>query len=200
LQKRCEEIERSLEKTKPIEIIHIPVRRAFTTDEFSELFDAYYRRIYRYIAYRINNHAAAEDLCSQVFERAWSKQDTFSREKGATDVWLFAIARNTVIDYYRSLKKESHISLGTILDIVSNNPAPDDLVVTNEENKLLWKALNTLREKERSIIAMKYAAELKNTEIAKLLGISESQVGVILFRSMKKLKKHLPREGADFEK
>lgn len=171
-----------------------------TADEFAHLFDSYYRRVYRFIAYRINNHEAAEDLCSQVFERAWSKQDTFSKEKGTVEIWLFTIARNTVYDYYRGLKKESHLSLASILDLVSNNPAPDELIVAHEENASLWKALNTLREKERNIIAMKYAAELKNTEIAKLLGISESQVGVILFRSMKKLKKHLPKEGAGLEK
>jgi len=187
-------------KNDEIDIEYCPTPGGLTLDDFSQLFDAYYRRVYRYICYRINNHGAAEDLCSQVFVRALSKRDTYSGKKGTVDVWLFSIARNTVIDYYRSLKKETHLSFDTILDMVSSHPAPDELAMIFEQNKLLWKALDTLREKERNVIALKYAAELKNTEIAKLIGVSESQVGVILYRSMGKLKKHLSKEGVNFEK
>lgn len=86
-----------------------------TTDEFSQIYEIYFNRVYKYICYRINNHYEAEDLCSQVFETVITKYHTFSEEKAKFDVWLFAIARNTVTDYFRSRKKRFHFSLIRLL-------------------------------------------------------------------------------------
>ncbi|KIE44613.1 RNA polymerase sigma factor, sigma-70 family protein [Clostridium argentinense CDC 2741] len=68
------------------------------------------------------------------------------------------------------------------------------MVLTAEANNKLSKALNTLNTRERNIVALKFGANLKNKEIAEIVGITESNVGVILYRTMKKLKKKLERE------
>ncbi|MCE3203028.1 sigma-70 family RNA polymerase sigma factor [Paenibacillus sonchi] len=172
---------------------------ALSTEAFTRLYNLYQKRVYKYICYRINNHFVAEDICSQVFETVISKYETFSAEKSGFEVWLFAIVRNAVTDYFRRQKKGSHFSLDTLLDFVLPKPSPEELVIRDDNHRELFKALAKLRDKERNIIAMKYGAGLKNTEIAALLGVSESNIGVVVYRSLKKLHKALEAGGFKYE-
>lgn len=76
-------------------------------EEFTRMYDTYYKRVYKYISYRINNHHVSEDICSQVFETVMCKYYSFSEEKSNFEVWLFAIVRNAVTDYFRGRRKEA---------------------------------------------------------------------------------------------
>ncbi|MED4781867.1 sigma-70 family RNA polymerase sigma factor [Brevibacillus choshinensis] len=170
--------------------------RLMPSEEFTQIYDAYYTRIYKYVCYRINNHYAAEEICSHIFEVVISKYSSFSPEKSNFEVWLFAIARNAVTDYFRSRKKKRAVfSLDSILEMVLAKPSPEDMVIQGDNNRALFLALAKLSDKERNIIAMKYAAGLKNSEIADLLGVSGSNIGVVLYRSLKKLQKELDKGG-----
>ena len=162
-----------------------------TTDEFSQIYEMYFNRVYKYICYRINNHYEAEDLCSQVFETVITKYHTFSEEKARFDVWLFAITRNTVTDYFRSRKKRFHFSLDSITELILSKPSPEELAIRDDEHQAMFQAMAKLRDKERNIIAMKFAAGLKNSEIAELMGVSESNIGVVVYRIINKLRKYL---------
>lgn len=83
-------------------LIHDRVPAHIQTElEFAAVFEAYYKRIFNYIAYRVSCRYTAEDLASQVFEKTLSKLPGYSPEKAPLEVWLFAIARNVVNDYYR---------------------------------------------------------------------------------------------------
>ncbi|USG65831.1 sigma-70 family RNA polymerase sigma factor [Brevibacillus ruminantium] len=162
-----------------------------SADQFSQLYELYFDRVYKYICYRIHDQYEAEDICSQVFETVISKYHSFSAEKAKFDVWLFAIVRNTVTDYYRTRKKRFHFSLDSITELILPKPSPEELAIREDDHQVLFQALAKLRDKERNIIAMKYAAGLKNAEIAVLMGVSESNIGVVVYRSLKKLQKIL---------
>lgn len=170
-----------------------------TTERFAEIYDAYYRRIYKYICYRINNHYAAEEICSHVFEVMIFKYNSFSPDKSKFEVWLFAIARNAVTDYFRSQKKRLTFSLDSISDMFLPKSSPEEIVIQEDNHEALFKALAKLSDKERNIIAMKYAAGLKNVEIAELLGVSGSNIGVVLYRCLEKLQKELEKGGFQYE-
>ncbi|GED71354.1 specialized sigma subunit of RNA polymerase [Brevibacillus reuszeri] len=170
-----------------------------STQKFAEIYDAYYRRVYKYICYRINNHYAAEEICSHVFEVVISKYHSFSPQKSNFEVWLFAIARNAVTDYFRSQNKRLTFSLDSILDLFLPKSSPEEIVIRGDNHEELFKALAKLSDKERHIIAMKYAAGLKNAEIAELLGVSGSNIGVVLYRCLKKLQKELEKGGFQYE-
>lgn len=159
--------------------------------DFSYIFEAYYKRVYNYIFYRVSCHHTSEDLTSKVFEKIMLKIDTYSEEKSSFEVWLFTIARNTLNDYFRSIKKHKLVSIDSIINLVSKKKTPEDVVISLETNDEILKALNVLDKRERQIIELKFGADLKNKDIATLLDISESNVGVIIYRSMKKLKKQL---------
>jgi RNA polymerase sigma factor (sigma-70 family) len=79
--------------------------------------------------------------------------------------------------------------------MVMSRPSPEEMMIRDDDNQALFAALAKLNDKERNIVAMKYAANLTNTVIADLLGISGSHVGVVLYRSLKKLHKELERGG-----
>ena len=163
--------------------------------EFSEIFKAYYKRVYNYIYYRVNCHYVAEDLASEVFEAIMVKRHSYCEEKAPFEVWIFAIARNKVNDHFRALKRRNFFSLDAIKDFIAGEKTPESEAVQAEENKELFKALKTLDKRERNVVALKFGAQLKNIEIAQVLDITESNVGVILYRTMKKLKKEIESVG-----
>ncbi|SMF92453.1 RNA polymerase, sigma-24 subunit, RpoE [Paenibacillus uliginis N3/975] len=162
--------------------------------ELTAIFESYYKRVYNYIYYRIHCHHTSEDLTSQVFNKIMLRLDTYSKEKSPFEVWLFAIVRNVVNDHFRSLKKQKLFSLDAIKSLVSKEKNPEQLIEITDTNNKLAKALLVLSMRERNLVALKFGADLKNKDIAEIMGISESNVGVILYRTMKKLKKEMEEE------
>lgn len=167
---------------------------------FADIFDRFYKRIYNYMRYRLNSQDEAEELTSQVFEQVLLKYQTFCPERAPFEVWLFSIAHHTVTDYFRKQKKRVWFSLESFRNQASREPTPYEAALRSEEHNLLIAALATLEERERNIIAMRFAGGLKNREIARLTGLSESNVGVILYRSLHQLKKTLKSKGWDNER
>ncbi|MGE5423457.1 MAG: RNA polymerase sigma factor [Ignavibacteriales bacterium] len=164
------------------------------TDIFADIFDRYYNRIYKYMRYRVKSKQEAEDLCSQVFERVMQKIDTYNPARGPFEIWLFSIAQNTANTYYRQQKRRIWFSLESISDLPSGQHDPEEEVVHGEEQSRLLAALSSLDERERNIIALKFAGGLKNREIAELMGLSDSNTGVILYRSLHRLREILKSE------
>ncbi|WP_105617082.1 sigma-70 family RNA polymerase sigma factor [Vallitalea okinawensis] len=163
--------------------------------ELTQIFQVYYKRVYNYIYYRVNCHYTTEDLTSQVFEKIIQKYHTYNKSRAPFEVWLFTIARNIVTDHFRSRRKYQLFSFDAVKELISKEKVPEEVVVKAETNDELLRALNILEARERHIVALKFGANLKNKEIAEMLRISESNVGVILFRTMKRLKKEVEREG-----
>jgi RNA polymerase sigma-70 factor (ECF subfamily) len=169
-----------------------------------ELLDAiyrqYYKNIYNYICFRINNHHDSEELASSVFENAIRKFHTFKPELSPVEAWLIGIAKNVVTDYLRRKKRGFFVPIDNIYHLVSFNRQPEEALVMNEENKLLIQAMSRLKDAERQILSMKFASDLGNCEIARILGISESNAGVIIHRTIQKLRKIMNRDGNGNEK
>jgi len=161
---------------------------------FEEVYDKYFARIYNYIRYRVIDRGAADDLVSAVFEKVLDKFASFDPEKAPLEPWLFAIARNTLNDYYRRRKVRGWFSITDREETIASDESVEGAAERSEENVQLLAALKGLSEQERELIAMKFTLEQNNREIAAQTGLSESNVGVILFRAMKKLKEELGPE------
>lgn len=162
---------------------------------FERIYDTHFRRVYNYISYRINDHTHVEDLVSTVFLRVIAKYGLYDPNKGPLEGWIIGIARNAVTDYYRERVGASTVDLNAFADGLKwDGDAPDEIVVRREEQRALMKALNTLGDRERQIISLKYGAELSNRQIARQMDLSVSNVGVILFRSLARLRKILGKE------
>lgn len=159
------------------------------------LFSAYYKRLYNFVFYRVNNHQTAEDLTSLIFEKIFKNKNKYDATKGIFEVWMFTIARNILNDYFRKKKRASFISLDKITFLRSDKKEPEEVVIASEEKNILSKALTKISKKDNEILALKFASELKNTEISEVLGISISNVGVMIHRALARLKKEMIKEG-----
>jgi RNA polymerase sigma-70 factor, ECF subfamily len=142
-------------------------------------------RIYNFFRYRIGEDLTAQDLTSVTFEKAWRGRIRFRRNLGAFSTWIFTIARNTAIDYFRQNRLET--PLDEDHDLV--DPASvEDAVQHRQEFSHLSSILERMSTRDRELIALKYGGRLTNREIAKLTHFSESNVGAILSRTIQKLR------------
>jgi RNA polymerase sigma-70 factor, ECF subfamily len=152
--------------------------------DWEELYATEMPRVYNFFRYRVGDDALAEDLTSTTFEKAWRGRSQYRRDLAAFSTWLFSIARNVATDYYRRRRVELPLD-----DVRSH--ADDTLVDTAQnhaEIKQLSVLLGRLAERERELLAMKYGAGLTNRDIARVTGLSESNVGTILHRTVQALR------------
>lgn len=156
------------------------------------LYTQYATRVYNFMRYRAGDGELAQELTQMVFEKVIRSWHTYRPEKGEVAVWLFAIARNQLRDHYRKAWRAAGEALDEELPAAA--PGPEDALQSAEERRRLEKALATLSKREQTAIALKYAAGLRNTQIAKIMKLSQQNTGVILHRSLQKLRALLERE------
>lgn len=162
-----------------------------TRISFTALYDAYFSRVYNYVRYRCTDADTADDLTAIIFEKALLHFHRYQPDRAPFGAWLFSIARNIVNEHLRGIRNHKSSSI----EVLVNQPTLDELPETNlisaETARELLMALNTLDERERDLISLKFAARLTNRRIAEISGLSETNVGVILYRSLKKLRAQL---------
>jgi len=164
--------------------------------ELDTVYRRYYKNVYNYIAFRINNHHDTEELVSAVFEKHVRHRERYNSEF-PMEGWLIGIAKNQVTDYLRKKMRRNFVSLDCLISLVSPNRQPEEIVVKHEGNRALMAAMAKLKNQERQILSMKFATDLKHSEIAKILNITESNVGVITHRALKKLKGLMKEEDGE---
>jgi len=162
-------------------------RQQSTTDP-GEMLDQYQASIYKYLRYRGLDVDEANDLTSAVFERAVRKLASYDPARGAPNTWLFAIARNILKSHWQAAGLHRTLPLEAVEEQRTSDPPPEEVVVRRETRQELIEALGTLDDRERDLIALKFSALVTNREIASLTGMTESNVGVILFRALRKLR------------
>ncbi|HBL15653.1 MAG: hypothetical protein A2X36_05995 [Elusimicrobia bacterium GWA2_69_24] len=154
---------------------------------FSQLYDDYFARVYNYVRYRVEDAATADDVVSGVFERILGKMDTYRPERGPLDAWVFAVARNGVNDHFRSRRWRSWLPLDLLPERASREPEAPALLEEEETRRALTVALRGLDDRERDLLGLRFGTGISNREIASMTGLTESNVGVILHRAVKRL-------------
>lgn len=142
-------------------------------------------KIFHYFCYRVGDEIVAEDLTSRTFEKAWVSRDRFRDDMGSFKMWIFGIARHVAVDHYRNEKNE--LPLGHAVP-QAGQTSPEIILQRHSDFSRLAKLLGELPERERELISFKYGAELTNRAIAELTGLSETNVGTILYRVVRKLR------------
>ena len=155
---------------------------------FTALYEEHMAYVFRYINYRIGNRNEAEDLTSVVFEKALEAFHRYDRHKAAPQTWLLAIARNTVTDHLRKSSKRKTMPLDNAVGVESLDPSPPEETERREEYLRLQLCLAALPRREQEIISLKFGGELNNRQISSVVGLSENNVGTILFRAICKLR------------
>lgn len=158
---------------------------------FAELYDHYFGPVYNYVRYRVPDAVQAEDLTAQIFERVLTHLGSFDSQQATFAVWLFTVARNLVTDHLRAQKRRHWFSLEQVSERPQSTPLPEEQVIRGETQEALLGALTTLSDRERDLLALKFVAQMTNRSIAEFTGLSESNVGVILYRALARLRELL---------
>jgi len=158
-----------------------------------ERFEALYRSsrddVYAYVATLLREPAAAEDVTALAFERAYRRRRSFDRARGDERAWLFGIARNAALDELRRRKRHATLAVDPEDPAAADAFAFDDHADGVLRRTVVRTALDQLAPRERELVALKFHAGLTNAEIARVLGVSESNAGTLLHRTIATLRK-----------
>lgn len=151
-------------------------------------FDRLYRSsrddVYAYVAGLLRDAPAAEEVTAAAFERAYRKRHRFDPERGEPRAWLFGIARNAALDELRRRGRQAELTA----EPEDVDARAEEGAERSEQRLAVSAALERLEPAERELIALKFFAGLENREIARVLGIGESNAGTRLHRAMTKLR------------
>jgi len=146
------------------------------------------RSVYAFVAYRIGAGHDAEDVTGEVFERALRYRRGYDPAKGAPLAWLVGIARRVLAD--RALSAAEPIAE------VPETPAPGELERDAVERLTLGTALARLSDRDRELLAMRYGADMKAAEIARVLESTTNAVEVAVHRALRRLRAIMEKEAS----
>ncbi len=153
-------------------------------------FEALYRTsrddVYAYVMGLLRDRAAAEDVTALAFERAYRKRGGWDSARGSRRAWLFGIARNAALDELRRRKRSAELAVEPA--DVEARPAEAEVEATLRR-ATLRQALATLDARERELVALKFFAGLGNAEIAAVIGVSPTNAGTRIHRTIEKLRR-----------
>lgn len=159
--------------------------QAGNSEAFGQLYDHYLDPIYRFVYYKVYSKEVAEDLTSDTFMKALRRLSSFNPDRGRFNSWLYQIARNTVVDYYRT-KKES-VPIDDVFDLGHDERTPEQLDALAGLAKV-EVYLAALPARQREIITLRIWEGKSFGEIAEVLGGTEGSVKMAFFRSIEKLR------------
>jgi RNA polymerase sigma-70 factor, ECF subfamily len=159
---------------------------AAAAETFEDLYARTFPKVYAYAASLLRDRSAAEEVTAQAFERAYRKRHSYKPGRGSADAWIFGIARNAALDELRRLKRRAKLETDPE---DSASAGPDDHAERLIRRATVRAAMATLDGPERDLIALKFSGGLSNAEIARVLGMSESNAGTRLHRTVEKLRK-----------
>ena len=156
-----------------------------STESFGLLYERYAESIYRFIFSHLDNRQDAEDLTEDIFFRAWKALSTYDERGLPFSAFLFQVARNTLIDFYRQ-----HRTLQPIdeIEIQSGDIGPEQMVYNKQENEGLVQCLGKLREDYRTVLILRFLSGLTIEETADAMRRSEGAVRVLQHRALSALK------------
>lgn len=163
--------------------------KAGDAEAFGNIYELLVDRVYRFIFLRTNNKEDAEDLTEQVFIKCWENLKKYQEKGIIFEAYVFKVARNQIIDYYRTKKKHSNID--EALEISDKGLSPEEQTEKNLAKELVLNALNSLPGSYKEIIILKFIEEKDNTEIGQILNKPTDQIRVLQSRALKALRKIL---------
>jgi RNA polymerase sigma-70 factor (ECF subfamily) len=165
-------------------------------EAFGQLYDRYVDVVHRYIAYRVSNHALAEDLTSETFLRALRRISSYTWQGRDFGAWLVTIARNLIADHYKSSRYKLELATSDLVEAGAERSAdsPEDEVLTGITNTTLFEAVKKLNPEQQECIVLRFLQGMSVAETATILGKNENAIKALQYRAVKSLGRMLPKE------
>lgn len=156
---------------------------------FTELYDTYVRKIHQFIYYKTHHRETAEDLTATVFMKALENIGTYNSDKSAFKTWLYQIARNSIIDHYRTYRQTGDIEDAWDLHTKDDIENETDIKMRLDSVR---EYLKTLKADQREIIILRVWGGHSFAEIAEITGKTEAACKMMFGRSIEKLRQDIP--------
>ncbi len=171
---------------------HSLIKMSNSRKIYSQVYDKYVKKIYRFVLLKVKSSEIAEDLTSEVFMRGWQS----FKEQGPDKIeniqaFLYQIARNLLADHYRQETKAQLVSVEYAPPLPDAKQDLEEMSFIQSDLEQVKAALANINDDYREVIVWYYLDELKVLEIAKILDKSEPTVRVLIHRALNALKQEL---------
>lgn len=159
-------------------------------NRFTKIYEEYSDPVYRYIYRSVKNEALAEDLAQETFIKVLGALEDLevSRNPGP---WLYRIARNTCIDWFRC-NKQTFEPMDDAICCVSNSESPESIVLDREQKSVIKDMFMKMNNKYRPVMLLRYIGELSYSEVAARLELKEATVKTLIRRGRQQFQKAYP--------
>ncbi|MEW5954314.1 MAG: sigma-70 family RNA polymerase sigma factor [Bacillota bacterium] len=154
---------------------------------FEEVYNRCFPGVNRYLRYRVESTWDADDLTAAVFIRAFEKFHQ-CRAEGSCTAWVFRIAHNVFVDYLTRSRRPELATEYQLKSLQDTRRGPEEQLLLNEEIKDLRLLLEWLPKDYRDVVALRYAGELKFSQIGEVLGKTEAAARTVHHRALKLLR------------
>lgn len=190
---------RSISLVPPIvsETVAKKQAEASSTDAvFETLYTEAFPRVYAFVRYQVSSTEVAQEVVGRVFFKAYSHRDKIPAGDSAMH-WVFRIAHNTLIDYWRvdGRRERASVPVQELLHQPSSASTPETDYQRRQQMSDLLQIVSDLSDDDRAMLALKFAADRTNRDIASILNLSEAAVSMRLLRALRRLKKRLQSIG-----
>jgi len=176
------------DETELTKLVERAVGGDFTA--FGELYSIFLDRIYRYVFYQVRDKMTAEDLTEETFLKAWKGVKSYKGNGQSFSSWLFRIAHNCVIDYFRAKREDVVLEK----QIIANDSDPEQELEVKLMQQELLQAISHLAPQQKQVIILKFMEELDNSEIAKIMQKRQGTIRVTQMRALAALRRILSEE------
>ena len=155
--------------------------------EFSKIYDEEVDKIYRFVFLKVNSKVKAEDITSETFYRVWSVFKEGNEKIDNVSAFLYRVAKNLIVDYYRDQGKALIIPTED-LPLIDHSQDIEQASINNSDMRNVRTALASLNEDYQNAIIWYYLDDLPISKVAELLGRTESATRVLIHRALYSLK------------
>jgi RNA polymerase sigma-70 factor (ECF subfamily) len=156
-------------------------------EAFGKLYDRYVDTVYRFIYYRVNDRALAEDFTSETFLRALRRISTISYQGRDIGAWFVTIARNIVLDHLKSARHRLEVSTPDSVESSDRAPSPEAAVLESMASQRLMAAVGQLGEEQRECVMLRFIQGFSVSETAQVMGKNDGAIKALQHRAVRKL-------------
>lgn len=156
-------------------------------EAFATLYDRYVDLVFRFVYYRVNDRALAEDFTSETFLRALRRISTINYQGRDIGAWFMTIARNIVFDHMKSARFRLELTTGDVIEGGESAASPEATVLAHLTNARLLQAVNDLGDEQKECIVLRFLSGLSVAETASAMGKNDGAIKALQHRAVKRL-------------
>jgi RNA polymerase sigma-70 factor (ECF subfamily) len=165
----------------------VALAQAGDGEAFGRLYDRYVDVVFRFVYYRVNDRALAEDFTSETFLRALRRISTISYQGRDIGAWFVTIARNIVLDHVKSARHRLEITTADTIEAKESAPSPEAAVLESLSSTNLMNAVNLLGEEQRDCVLLRFMQGFSVSETAAVMGKNDGAIKALQHRAVRKL-------------